>query len=345
MFQDRRAFHTGINSYVPGMQYASALRLGAPSEFLLGTPAAPSATAVVAATPANSANGTITALSYTSDARYGRSINLAVSGAPGTNCVHDVYGYDYLGQPMIERFTNASAATAILYGKKIFYKVSSIKTITTASNVVTYNIGSGLRLGVPFKGDVSYAKENGILVNVAKRDFILYVDRAAAEGVAGASRWLRSPTPGFVKTLIGTPNGGGGATDPVITVELGGVAITGLTVTIDTSDVAGLTVTDTPTTPGYNANNRLVNNGLIEIVAAAAAGAFGDRIGVEITPTQFLLPDLTDPQTAITGEPRGSYEPLMTMDGVAEIRVGMLGDNQVNASGNGGLHGLRHFYA
>jgi hypothetical protein len=35
----------------------------------------------------------------------------------------------------------------------------------------------------------------------------------------------------------------------------------------------------------------------------------------------------------------------MTMDGVKEIRVGLVADNWVNASGNGGLHGIKHFFA
>jgi len=345
MFQDRRAFHTGINSYVKGMQYSSSLISAAPSEFILGSPALASATAIATAVAANAVANTVVAQNYTSDARYGRSVNLAISGNPGNSHVVDVQGFDYLGQPMVERFTGASAVTAILYGKKCFYKVSATKIITASSNAVTFNLGTGTRLGLPFKGDVTWAKEGGLQVPVNKRDFFLSVDRSAAEAVSGATRFVRSPSPGFVKSLVGTPAGGGGATDPVVTVELGTVAITGLTVTVDTSSVVGLTVSDTPTTPGYNANNRFDANGLIEIVSAAAAGAFGDRVGVEITPTQVVMPDLTDPATAITGDPRGSYESLGVLDGLTEIRVGLVGDSQVNASDNGGLHGIKHYFA
>lgn len=343
MFQDRRSFHIGMNAYVPGMQYASGLIHGQPTEFNLGSPAVGSATAVVTATPANSVANVIAALSYTSDARYGRSLILTVSGNPGNSCVHDVFGYDYLGQPMTERFTGASGVTAVLYGKKCFSRVSQIKTITPASNAVTYNIGTGTRLGLPFKGDVAWAKEGGVQVNVFKRDTLITVDRAAAQAIAGGSKWIRPPFPGFVKSLLVTPDGGGSTNDPVITVRLGGVAIVGLTATVDTSDTAGLTVSDDPTTPGYNANNRFVANGLIELLGAAAASATGDRLGLILTPTQFLLPDLTDPATAITGEPRGSYEAIATLDSLTEIRVGLVGDNQVNAAGNGGLEGLKHF--
>lgn len=345
MYQERRAFHTGINNYVPGMQYSAALAHSAPTEFNLGSPAAVSANVIQAATAANAAALTTVAATYTSDARYGRSVNLAISGNPGNSHVVDVIGFDYLGQPMIERFTGASGVTAILYGKKCFYKVTSTKIITPSSNAVTFNLGTGLRLGLPFKGDLAFAKEAGIQVNVFKRDTTIFVDRAAAQAIAGGSKWIRPPFPGFVKSVLGTPDGGGSTNDPVITVRLGGVAITGLTVTVDTSNTAGLTVSDDPTTPGYNANNRFIANDLIELLGAAAASATGDRLGLILTPTQFLLPDLTDAATAITGEPRGSYEALATLDGLTEIRVGLVGDNQVNASGNGGLYGIKHYYA
>lgn len=345
-FQDRRAFPTGVNTYVPNMQYCAAFNHSAPSEFSLGTPAVQSATAIVTATPANSVANTIAALVYTSDSRYGRNARMTISGDPGNSCVHDVYGYDYLGQPMIERFTGASGVTAILYGKKCFYRVTQIKTITAASNVVTYNIGTGSRLGLPFKGDLVYAKENNVLIPITKRDTPMEVSRPAALAVAGGSVFVRPQFPGFVKNLYGYTYGAGSTNDPVITVKLATVAIVGLTVTLDANvSTTAAVVSDDPTTLGYNANNRFSANDVIEIAGSASASAAGDVVGLTLTPTQFLLPDLTDPATAITGDTRGSYEPLVTLDGVKEIRVGLIGDNQSNASSNGGLQGIRHFFA
>lgn len=347
MFRDRNpsgGYLAGINQYVPAMQYVTALVHGQPTEFSLGSPAVESATTLVNAGAANAVATTEIAVNITADSRYGRNVKLAISGNPGNAHAIDVHGFDYLGQPMVERFTGASGVTSILYGKKCFYKVTKTKIVTAASNAVTFNLGWGSRLGLPFKGDVVAAKENGVQVPLYNRDFTLWADRAAAGATAGQSNFIRSPCPGYVKTLLGTPNGGGSTTDPVITAELGGTAITGLTVTIDTSNAAGLTVSDTPTTAGYSANNRFVANDVIEIVGAAAASAGSDRVGIEISPTQFSLPDLTDPATATTGDPRGSYEPLRTLDG-SEIKVSMIGNNEVNASNNGGLMGIRHYYA
>lgn len=345
MFRDRNpssVYLAGINQYVPGMQYASALVHGQPTDFSLGSPAAESATAYVNAGAANAVAGTEIAIDQVVDSRYGRCVRLAISGNPGNAHAIDVYGFDYLGQPMVERFTGASGVTAILYGKKCFYKLVKTKIVTAATNAVTFNLGSTSRLGLPFKGDVIASKEDGVQVPLYNRDFELWADRAAALAAAGGSIFLRSPCPGYVRQLLATSNGGGSTTDPVITVELGGTAITGLTATIDTSDATGATVTDNPTTPGYSANNRLVTASMIELVGAAATGAGSDRVGILLSPTQFVKADTTDAATATTGDPRGSYEPIQVLDG-SEIIVTMIGDNSVNADGNGGLHGIRHF--
>src|SRR5580765_375703 len=64
--------------------------------------------------------------------------------------------------------------------------------------------------------------------------------------------------------------------------------------------------------------------------AAAAAG----------TLTQAVL---TDPQTATTGDPRGTYVATTTLNGSNVISAIFDFVNDVNSSNNGGLHGIRHF--
>lgn len=54
-------------------------------------------------------------------------------------------------------------------------------------------------------------------------------------------------------------------------------------------------------------------------------------------------PVLTDPQTAVTGDPRGLYTPTTTPNGTTEIEIDVQYSNSVNAAGNGGAHGIRHF--
>ena len=349
MFRDRDYFPAGINNYCKKMQMAAEFGAGMSATFSLGSPAANDTdilwnnvdsndTAGTETSPESGANAALEA-SY-----YGRTIQCVHSGDPGaTGGTFDVYGWDYLGQPMTERFSGANGSTAILYGKKAFKRLWKVKIVTASTNDTDIDIGTAWRLGLPYKGDLMNAKENTAWVNLYKRDFTMWQYNAAA-GVAGGPSGFHfySPCPGFVKTLLGNPGlPVGSTTDPVITVELATVAITGLTVTVDTSDTTGVTVTDTPTTAGYSANNRLRPATLIEVAIADADSGGPTQVGIEITPTQFTPAILTDPQTTTTGDPRGTYEPLMTPDG-SEIIVTLQGDPSYNASGNGGLHGIQH---
>ena len=70
-------------------------------------------------------------------------------------------------------------------------------------------------------------------------------------------------------------------------------------------------------------------------VANGAAAASG-------TLTQAVL---TDPQTATTGDPRGTYVPTTALNGTNIISASFDFVNDVNTSNNGGLHGIRQFAA
>lgn len=67
--------------------------------------------------------------------------------------------------------------------------------------------------------------------------------------------------------------------------------------------------------------------------------------GVAQSAGTLVTPSRVDPQTATTTDPRGSYDPTMTLDGTAVLTGVFLLDNKLNSSGNGGLHGLQHYYA
>ena len=63
--------------------------------------------------------------------------------------------------------------------------------------------------------------------------------------------------------------------------------------------------------------------------AAAAAGT-------------LTAPNLTDPQTTTTTDPRGLYTPTTALNGTNRIMATFLPYNILNASGNGGLFGIKH---
>lgn len=57
----------------------------------------------------------------------------------------------------------------------------------------------------------------------------------------------------------------------------------------------------------------------------------------------FVAGVLTDPQTATTGDPRGTYDPTTVLDGVKYIAGVFQPNSFINSNGNGGLHGIAHF--
>jgi hypothetical protein len=233
--RDRKFFQQGVNMYVKAMQYSSDMIGLEPQAFTLGTPALASTTKYATAVAANAATNTVAALAAVAiaDSTYGRTITYTPSAVPGNANVVDIIGQDYLGQPMIERITGSAAASTTINGKKAFYRIISTKIITPSTNAITFSLGTGNGLGLPYKGSIAFTHEAGVLVPLS--------------------------------------------------------SIT--------------------------------------------------------SPTVFTVPDLTDPATNITGDPRGTYQPIMIMDGVSRIDVEMFGDNAVNAAGNGGFLGIQQFYA
>lgn len=67
--------------------------------------------------------------------------------------------------------------------------------------------------------------------------------------------------------------------------------------------------------------------------------------GVVASAGTLVGPVLTDPQTATTGDPRGLYTPTTTPNASKIIEIDAQFSNSVNASGNGGMHGVRHYNA
>ena len=69
---------------------------------------------------------------------------------------------------------------------------------------------------------------------------------------------------------------------------------------------------------------------------AKEAGAF-----IDLTFAKIVAPDLTDPATSVTGDPRGQYIATASFDGVKEFIVSIRADPSINANNNGGLHGIK----
>jgi len=74
----------------------------------------------------------------------------------------------------------------------------------------------------------------------------------------------------------------------------------------------------------------------MQIVLAETLAGVNQALGTLITP------DLTDPATTSTGEPRGTYQPTAAMNGANYITAVFMPNRTINASGNGGLFGIAH---
>jgi hypothetical protein len=59
----------------------------------------------------------------------------------------------------------------------------------------------------------------------------------------------------------------------------------------------------------------------------------------------FVAPIFTDPQTLTTGDPRGTYDPTVTLDDTAVVEIDVRVSDFVNSSGHGGLQGIAHVVA
>lgn len=142
------SFFTGrVNGYVPNQKYAADHSIDGAVRISFGAAVAvASATALLNAVDmtAGKTKAALTVGIYTSDAQYGRAMQIVLSGA-GTPVV-TLYGRDFWGQPMLEALTG-NGATPVL-GKKAFKFVDSYSCDAVAR---TLNIGTQNILGLPYK--------------------------------------------------------------------------------------------------------------------------------------------------------------------------------------------------
>jgi hypothetical protein len=150
-------FPRRINQYVPAMQYSADVNYNGETRVNFGAPAAANATAVATGVSINTAGQSdLSAVNQLADP-FGRNITVVASGAAsGTFTVN---GWDYLGQPVAEQFT-LNGSTPVV-GNKCF-KAFNYAAFQAAAGV-TVNIGTGVKLGLPFKAlRCAYEIANGV---------------------------------------------------------------------------------------------------------------------------------------------------------------------------------------
>lgn len=140
-------FPRRANLRVPNMEFCTDVDANGKVRMELGKPVAALATGIVntasIATALVKSTSVIVANHRSKMGRYGRNVTVVLSGA-GTPAI-EVFGLDYLGQPMSEQFTGAGTTPVV--GKKAFKQVLSVSAAATA---VTMKVGYGDLLGLPY---------------------------------------------------------------------------------------------------------------------------------------------------------------------------------------------------
>lgn len=141
-------FPRRANLRVPNMEFAADVDTNGKVRMELGKPVAALATGVVNAASIAAALvknvSAVVANHRKNMGRYGRNVTVVLSGA-GTPAI-EVFGLDYLGQPMSEQFTGTGSTPVV--GKKAFKQVLSFSSGLVAAT--TINIGYGDILGLPY---------------------------------------------------------------------------------------------------------------------------------------------------------------------------------------------------
>ena len=283
----------------------------------LGAPAAAAANNIaasqsVAAAASFSLNGSL--LSAVATGKVILDVPRNVVAAWTTTSILTITGKDEYGNTMIEVSASGTSHT----GKKAFKEITSV---VSSASITGATIGTGKVLGlpvfVPTYAAIRSELENGYNIKPNGQVFIPY-EIEATELAAGTAEQLYSPCAGFIKAVDGTVQSAVTTGGPV-TVEINGVAVTGLTFTVADAAAAGTRYTDTPTAP-RSSTTVVARGDKITITPDALFATAGQLNGVlEIEPYgvagTFVAGKLDAKQSGTTGDVRGTYQPVLDPDG------------------------------
>lgn len=234
--------------------------------------------------------------------------NVTITGSAGADHVVTISGKDIYGDVVKENLT--ASGTTTIQGNKAFYEITGIDIAAGAASD-TMDVGWGNKLGIP----VFLEKWNDIVAQYVDDELIatnekvrLEFDIEATELAAGTSEFVASPVYGFVSkatTVVQETVGTGGD----VTFEIGGAAVTGLTVTVADSAAAGDIDTDTATDE-FGSTGEIAKDGALEVVPASAFAASGALNGfAEITPGGAVSVGSQSVPSATTGDVKGTWTP------------------------------------
>jgi hypothetical protein len=271
----------------------------------------------------------LTSIAGKMDAAYGRC--LTAVGSAGSNHVVTVIGKDYLGQGMREQFT--LSGTTIQYGLKAFKFIDKVTTAAGAGGD-TMDVGWTDVLGLPYCAEnISGWTEDNVEKGV-RRDVI---DSTYVIVASDASLFTSSHAQGFIvgmSYVSAIANSSGANAN---TLEIGGTAVAGLTLSILASDSLGDSYSDVAGTDDHGLTGKIALGGAIELVSDTGGTNGAGYAAIHIDENvRFIDADRTATMTATTGDTRGTVLPYTSCDGsvVYEVRYA------VNTTD---LHGIEQF--
>jgi len=233
-----------------------------------------------------------------------------------------ITGKDVDGNTVVESSASGTSHT----GTKAFKSVSSV---TTSATITGATVGTGSKLGLPvFIPDASYIVaelKNGVAL--PRRPGVVYLCGQITEALldAGTSMYVVSPVAGAIRKIT-TVSQGTITTGGTVTAKIATVAVDGGVVTIANSAVAG--EIDTATATLGHASTAIAKDAAIELALDSAFNASADLwfcIEIDTTAAGQLsgtfVAGVTSTATATTGDVRGTYTPLTTLDGTAGYKL------------------------
>jgi hypothetical protein len=220
-----------------------------------------------------------------------------------------VTGTDEYGEVIVE----SSASSTSFTGKKAFKTVTGI---SSSANITSLTVGTGNKIGIPSfistQGDVVIVKEGSTIYDKASK---LYLNSTSPSLADAGQVYGVSPVAGHITDVYAVTNTAVATADAAITVKTAAGTVGTMTIALSGSAVG---VVDSVASL---ANTTVLAGGTVEIENDGAASAGVVDYTTVIEPGGLVVAGVSSAATATTGDVRGTYEPLATLDGTVEITL------------------------
>jgi len=133
-----------------------------------------------------------------------------------------------------------------------------------------------------------------------------------------ASLFIASNVQGFVVGVSSVSTIANSSTANIVTLEIGGTAVAGLTVSVATGDSIGDAYTDVAPTNDNGLTGKVALGGALEIVSDTAGTSGAGVVSVHVDENVRFTDGDTTTATATTGDTRGTVLAYTACDGVIE---------------------------